>query len=295
MWGSTEVTGAMWEHRCPRAALHLIGWPLIGDKGEPIRKRSGVGEVEWIGHWFGSVLNYFRCLQQWQRMLLLPTTPSMPTHSTPLLCTQSVVEQIMYSLVNHGPSQQSSKIRIQAMEMRSYQKIVHIFRTKTMLPIRKSMPRSSRELSRPHNDLLTIIKRCKLPWRDVNNRHTSRSSGFGQNHFGKHHERVKEIPRATKEEAWRQHRVRDNPKVRQIPRGQRRTRQNGGKNGWKVICGAPMLFVVKWLMMMTINSRHISDISYLYTIGNTLPNGSCGSHTEEKISTHSGASLANIP
>ena len=44
-----------------------------------------------------------------------------------------------------------------------------------MLPTRKSVPRSSRAIG-PHEDLLTIIKRCKLKWCG----HVFRSSGLAK-------------------------------------------------------------------------------------------------------------------
>ena len=75
-------------------------------------------------------------------------------------------------LVNHGPSQQSSKE--EAMEMRCYRKILHIsykdrvinkeVRAKIQLPIG------------PHGDLLTIVKRRILQWYG----HVSRSLGLAK-------------------------------------------------------------------------------------------------------------------
>ena len=47
--------------------------------------------------------------------------------------------------------------------------------TKTMLPSRKSVPRSSRQVG-PDEGLLTILKRCKLKWYG----HVSRSSGLAR-------------------------------------------------------------------------------------------------------------------
>ena len=46
----------------------------------------------------------------------------------------------------------------------------------TMLPTRKSVPRSSRQSIGPHEDLLTIVKRRRLQWY----RHVSRSSGLAK-------------------------------------------------------------------------------------------------------------------
>ena len=61
--------------------------------------------------------------------------------------------------------------RIQAMDMRCYARY-YTSHTKTMLPTRKSVPRSSRAIG-PHEDLLMIVKRRKLQWYG----HVSRSSG----------------------------------------------------------------------------------------------------------------------
>ena len=58
--------------------------------------------------------------------------------------------------------------RILTMEMRCY----YSSHTKTMLPNKKSMPRSQ-QVIRPYKDLWTIVKRHKMKWY----RHVSRSSG----------------------------------------------------------------------------------------------------------------------
>ena len=73
-------------------------------------------------------------------------------------------------LVNHGPSQQSSKeeykpwkwciLRISHRD--------HVTNEEVRAKIQQAI--------RPHEDLLTIIKRCKLQWYD----HVSRSSGLTQ-------------------------------------------------------------------------------------------------------------------
>ena len=93
--------------------------------------------------------------------------------------------------------------------------------------------------NRPHEDLLTMVKRRKLQWYG----HVSRSSGL-----------AKTILQGTVKEGRRQGRQRkrweDNPKgmdrpgVRQVPKG------NGeqGKmeeTGCEIICGVPMTLVVK--------------------------------------------------
>ena len=73
-------------------------------------------------------------------------------------------------LVNHGPSQQSSKEEL-AMEMRCYRKIVHISYKDH---VTKEEVRAKIQLAiGPHEDL-TIVKRRKLQWYG----HVSRSSGL---------------------------------------------------------------------------------------------------------------------
>ena len=77
-------------------------------------------------------------------------------------------------LVNHGPSQQSSKEEIRAMEMRCYRKILriscidHVTNEKVRAKIQQAIG--------PHEDLLTIVNRRKLQWYD----HVSRSSGLAK-------------------------------------------------------------------------------------------------------------------
>ena len=76
-------------------------------------------------------------------------------------------------LVNHGPSQQSSKEQYKswAMEMRCYRKILrmsykdHVTNEEVLAKILQAIG--------PHEDLLTIVKRRKLQWYG----NVSRSSG----------------------------------------------------------------------------------------------------------------------
>ena len=64
--------------------------------------------------------------------------------------------------------------RIQAIEMRCYRKILHIsYKTHvTNEEVRAKM----QQAIGPHEDLLTIVKRCKLQWYG----HVSRSSGLAK-------------------------------------------------------------------------------------------------------------------
>ena len=66
----------------------------------------------------------------------------------------------------------------------------------------------------PHEDPLTILKRCKLQLYG----HVSRSSGLAENHLARHSEREKKT-RQTEEEVGRQHQGMDRPGVRQVPEG----------------------------------------------------------------------------
>ena len=132
--------------------------------------------------------------------------------------------------------------RIQAMEMRwCYRRILHIS-YKDHVTNEKVSAKIQQAIG-PHEDLLTIVKRCKLQWYG----HVSRSLGL-----------AKTIMQGTMKGERRQGRQRkrwgdnigmDRPGVRQVPEG-------SGKQGkmWrigcKIICGAPTTLVVKGLMMM---------------------------------------------
>ena len=105
----------------------------------------------------------------------------------------------------------------------------------------------------PHEDLLTIVKRCKLQWYG----HVSRSSGL-QKPPARHSERGKKT-RRTKEEVGRQHQGMDRPGVRQVPEG---SGEQGKmeKTGCKIICGAPTTLMVKGLMMMMMDEYRFLPI-----------------------------------
>ena len=121
-----------------------------------------------------------------------------------------------------------------------------------MLQTRKSVPRSAG--NRPHEDLLTIVKRRRLQWYG----HVSRSSGLAKNHLARHSERGKKT-RRTKEEVGRQHQGIDRPGVWQVSEG---SGEQGKmeETGCKIICGAPTTVAVKglmMLMMMHLRTPHI--------------------------------------
>ena len=100
--------------------------------------------------------------------------------------------------------------RIQAMEMRCYRKILHISYKDHVT--NEEVHAKIQQAGRPHKDLLTMVKRCKLQWYG----HVSRSSGLaetillgtvkGGRRQGRQRERLKEN-------------IRDRPGVRQVPEG----------------------------------------------------------------------------
>ena len=93
---------------------------------------------------------------------------------------------------------------------------------------------------RPHKDLLTILKRCKLQWYG----HVSLSSDLTKTILQGTVKGGKKT-RQTEEEVGRQHQGMDRPGVRQVPEG---SGEQGGKmeeTGCEVICGAPTIFAIK--------------------------------------------------
>ena len=77
-------------------------------------------------------------------------------------------------LLNHGLSQQSSKKRMQAIEMRCYLKMLHISYKDHV--INEEVHAKIQQATGPHEDLLMIIKRRKLQWYGP----ISRSSGLAK-------------------------------------------------------------------------------------------------------------------
>ena len=92
---------------------------------------------------------------------------------------------------------------------------------------------------RPHEELLSIVKRCKLHWYG----HIFPFIRFGQNYLARHSERG-EKTRQTEEEVGRKHQGMDGPGVRQVPEG---SREQGKmeETGCEIICGAPTTLAVK--------------------------------------------------
>ena len=105
------------------------------------------------------------------------------------------------------------------MEMRCYRKILcisykdYITNDEVRAKIQQAIG--------PHEDLLTIVKRCKLQWYG----HVSRSLGLAKTIL---------------------HQGMDRPGVRQVPEGSgERGQKKEKKTGCKIICGAPTTLAVK--------------------------------------------------
>ena len=77
-------------------------------------------------------------------------------------------------LLNHGPSQQSSKGEYKPWKLGVYRKILYISYT-DHLSNGKVLAKIQQAIG-PHGDLLTIVKRRKLQWYG----HVSRSSGLAK-------------------------------------------------------------------------------------------------------------------
>ena len=140
-------------------------------------------------------------------------------------------------LVNLWPSQQSSKEEYKPWKWSAIARY-YTYHTDTMLPTRKSMPRSRRQLD---------YTKTSLPlWRDA------KCSGMIVSPV--HQVWPKTIlqgtvkrgkkTRQTEEEVGRQHQWMDRPGVRQVPEG---SGEQGKmeKTGCKIICGAPATLAVK--------------------------------------------------
>ena len=139
-------------------------------------------------------------------------------------------------LVNHGPSQQSSKEECKPCKWGATARY-YTPHTKTMLPTRKSVPRSSRQLDtrRPPDDRKetqnAVVWSC-FPF--------IRS---GQSHLARNSERGKKT-RQTEEEVGRQHQGMDRPGIWQVPEG---SGEQGKmeETGCEIICGAPTALTAK--------------------------------------------------
>ena len=137
-------------------------------------------------------------------------------------------------LVNHGPSQQSSKENKPCK--RGANRRYYASHTMTMLPTRMFVRRSSRQ---PHGRPPDHGKETQtaVVWSCLT---FNRS---GQNHLARHSERGKKT-RQTEGEVGRQHQGMDRPRVRQVPEG------NGKQGmmeetGCEIICIALTTLTVK--------------------------------------------------
>ena len=123
------------------------------------------------------------------------------------------------------------------MEIRCYRKIVHISYKDHV--INKEVRAEIQQAIRPHEDLLTIVKRRKLQWYG----HVSRSSGLAKTTLQGTVKGGKRQAR-TEEEMGIQHQEMDRPGVRQA---QKDSGEQGKmkETGCKIICGAPTTLMVK--------------------------------------------------
>ena len=130
-------------------------------------------------------------------------------------------------LVNQGPSQQSSKEEDKPWKWGATARY-YVSHTKTMLPTRKSVPRSSRQsdhtkTSWPSRETITAVVWSCLPF--------IRSD---QNQFTRHSKRGKKT-RQAKKEMGRQHQGMDRSGVRQVPEGsgkQKKMEETGCEIMW---------------------------------------------------------------
>ena len=110
---------------------------------------------------------------------------------------------------------------------------------------------------RPHEDLLTIVKRCKLQWYG----HVSHSSGLAKSILqgtvkGGRRQRL------TEEEVGRQRQDMDRPGVCQVPEG---TGKQGKmeETGCNVTCGPPVTPAFKGYVKVKVKTRETIKCSLL--------------------------------
>ena len=122
------------------------------------------------------------------------------------------------------------------MEMRCYCKILRIS-YKNHVTIEEVHGKIQQAIW-PHDDLLTIVKRCKVQWYG----YISHSSGLAKSSC-RHSERGKKT-RQTEEEVGRQHQEMDRPGVRQVTEG---SGEQGRieETGCEIICSAQTTLTVK--------------------------------------------------
>ena len=130
----------------------------------------------------------------------------------------------------------------------------------------------------PNEDLLTIVKRCKLQWYG----YVSRSSGPAKNHLARHNERGKKT-RQTEEEVGRQHQGKDRPGARQVPEGSGEQRKME-ETFCEIICGAPTTLAIKGLMMMmSLGCSKTKQLTVIGMIALAVPKGAAYSYWSDSI------------
>ena len=156
-----------------------------------------------------------------------------------LMCIISMypVRQRGWSYLVPGSSQQRSKAEYKPWKWGATAKY-YTSHIKTMLPMRKFVPRSTWRPLDDRKETQTAVVWLCVPF--------NRS---GQNHLARHNERGKKTRQTVK--VGRQHQGMDRPGVRQVQEG---SGEQGKmeKTGWKIICGAPTTLAVTELMMIMI-------------------------------------------
>ena len=153
-------------------------------------------------------------------------------------------------LMNHGPSRQSSKDEYKPWKWGATARY-YTSHTKTMLPTRKSVPRSSRQLDH-----------TKISWRSQRDANWSNMVMFPVHQVW---------PKPSCKAQWKGEEDKadrgrggktsgmDRPGVRQVPEGSGE-REKWKKTGCKIICGAPTTLAVKGLMMMMMMMMRLNHI-----------------------------------
>ena len=120
--------------------------------------------------------------------------------------------------------------------MRCYRKILYI--SYKLHVTNEEVRAKIQQAVGPHDDLLIIVKRCKLQWYG----HVSRSSGLAKSILPDTGERGKKT-RRTKEEVGKQHQGMHRPGVCQVPEGSGEQRKVE-ESGCEIVCGAPTTLTV---------------------------------------------------
>ena len=122
--------------------------------------------------------------------------------------------------------------------MRCYRKILHI--SYKDLVTNEEVRAKIQQAIRPHEDLLTTVKRRKLQWYG----HVSRPPGLAKTILQGTAKGGGGKTRQTEEEVGRQYQGMDRPGVRQVPEGNGEL-GNMEETGCEIICGAPTTLAVE--------------------------------------------------